>query len=383
MNALGGAMAGPNQHAGTSRHPNSNLQGGGVPILHASTDPKWVQHLLDWYQCCRRDLPWRDTDDPYAIWVSEIMLQQTRVDTVLRYYPRFIARFPTTDILAHSPLDAVLHTWQGLGYYARARNLHRAATIVSREHQGHLPADIRALRALPGIGTYTAAAIGSIAYGIPRPAVDANAARVTARLFGRWEDVGKPSTLRTFCEILEQYIPPLHPGDFNQAVMELGALLCLPQNPRCPDCPLVGFCVANRRQWIGVLPRKQRRRAVEIVTRGVVGVHHHGQYLLHRRPERGLLGGLWEFPGGDHGTKAALRSMLTKSLGIHLKDMLCRGSYSHSFTHLRWDITVYHADWVPGPLHPVEAYTWISPAELPNYAMPSAFLPASKLLGIQ
>ncbi|MDX1675164.1 MAG: A/G-specific adenine glycosylase [Longimicrobiales bacterium] len=249
--------------------------------------------LLRHFDAHQRSMPWRETSDPYAIWVSEVMLQQTRVDTVIPYWERWLDRFPTVDHLAEADLDDVLKEWEGLGYYSRARNLHRAACMVRERFDGRVPETVDTLRELPGVGEYTAGAVASIAYGVPTPAVDGNVRRVLARLY----DLERPTPgeLRQYAAEL---VPADRPGDFNQALMELGATVCTPRSPSCGVCPLAEQCEARR---LGVqeqrpLPRP-RKRIPEETIRTAVLVRGDGAMLVSRRPEDGLLGGLWEFPG--------------------------------------------------------------------------------------
>jgi A/G-specific adenine glycosylase len=248
--------------------------------------------LLAHFDAHRRAMPWRETTEPYAIWVSEVMLQQTRVETVRPYYERWMARFPTLHALAAADLDDVLREWQGLGYYSRARNLHQAARLVRERYGGEVPADVPALRTLPGVGEYTAGAIASIAFGVPAPAVDGNVRRVLARLHDL-EDPGR-AELRALAAGL---VPAHRPGDFNQALMELGATICTPRSPDCGRCPVAGWCSARACGTQEERPRPAPRKPVpEETVDTVVLVRAGDEALLIRRPERGLLAGLWEFP---------------------------------------------------------------------------------------
>jgi A/G-specific adenine glycosylase len=257
-------------------------------------DPSLTAALIMHFDANRRAMPWRDTADPYAIWVSEVMLQQTRVEAVRPYYVRWLERFPTVAALADAELDEVLCHWQGLGYYSRARNLHSAARLVREQFGGVVPSDPSRLRELPGIGEYTAGAVASIAYGAPVPAIDGNARRVLARLRGL-ED----PTANEIRRLAEAMVPDDRPGDFNQALMELGATVCSPRSPACGSCPVAGWCRARAEGKQEVWPRPAKRPAVphETVTTTVVQ-RDDSSALLARRPEAGFLGGMWEFPGG-------------------------------------------------------------------------------------
>jgi A/G-specific adenine glycosylase len=239
--------------------------------------------------------------DPYRIWVSEIMLQQTRVETVLPYYARWLRAFPTVRALARAKNDRVLKLWEGLGYYSRARNLHRAAQTVVREHGGKLPRTAEGLRQLPGIGRYTAGAIASIAFGERVPLVDGNVARVFARIFAITANVKAPRSMETLWQLAEELVPNRNPGEFNQALMELGALVCTPANPRCEACPMRRVCVARARGLVDQLPNRGRPQAAKRVVVSAALVRRNGSLLMQRRPERGLLAGMWELPSLDRG----------------------------------------------------------------------------------
>lgn len=249
--------------------------------------------LLDWYDRHRRPLPWRDDTDPYRVLVSEVMLQQTRVETVGPYFERWTARFPTVEALAESDQEEVLGLWSGLGYYSRARNLHRTAMIVRDRHGGRIPDTAEALRELPGVGEYTAGAVASIAFGRREPAVDGNVRRVLSRLFDL--ETPTPSELR---ELAGELVATDRPGDFNQALMELGARVCRPRSPNCQSCPLRALCLARARKTIDLRPAPRSRTSIPTYAIGTaVIVSPTDRTLLARRPERGLLGGMWEYPG--------------------------------------------------------------------------------------
>ncbi|HEY8470110.1 MAG TPA: A/G-specific adenine glycosylase [Longimicrobiales bacterium] len=296
--------------------------------------------LLRHYDRHRRELPWRGTSDPYRVWISEIMLQQTRADVVVPYYERWLERFPTLDALADAELDDVLRAWQGLGYYARARNLHRAARLVRERHGGVLPRDAASLRALPGVGAYTAGAIASIAFGEPCPAVDGNVRRVLARLFDLAD--AAPATLH---DLAARLIPRRRAGDFNQALMDLGATLCSPRRPACGECPVARWCLARARGTQAERPARRKRPEVPTYDVGTAVLRaHDGRLLLVRRPEDGLLGGMWSFPGevardGESVEDAAMRAGRAASGLATIGRGRPLGTVAHVFSHRR---EVYH-----------------------------------------
>jgi A/G-specific adenine glycosylase len=295
--------------------------------------------LLDHYDRHARPLPWRGERDPYRVLVSEIMLQQTRADTVVPYYDRWLRRFPDLGRLADAPLDDVLKAWEGLGYYRRARNLHAAASLIRDRHDGRVPARPEALRALPGVGEYTAGAVASIAFGACTPAVDGNARRVLARLF----DLPRPAAAE-LRRLAAGLVDPERPGDFNQALMELGATVCTPVSPRCGACPLAGPCLARQRRTQRERPLAARKAPPPLTDFAVaVLLHDDGTVLLRRRPEGGLLGGLWEFPAVPVRSPRAAASAARRLAGSLAAGTLSRGRrlapVRHAFTHLR---AVYH-----------------------------------------
>jgi A/G-specific adenine glycosylase len=263
-------------------------------------DPQHFQPvLLDWYDREKRDLPWRRTRDPYAVWISEAMLQQTRVETVIPYYHRFMKRFPDPAALASADLQEVLKLWEGLGYYSRARNLHRAAAVIVEEYDGRIPHSMDAIRSLPGVGPYIAAAVLSIAFDQPHAVVDGNVKRVLARLLQIDAPVNKPASHRIFQREADRLLTRERPSAHNQAIMELGALVCKPKNPECAVCPVSSFCRSHGSETVSAFPVRLtkprtplRRMIVAVIVRQK---DHH--VLIVQRPEEGLLGGLWEFPG--------------------------------------------------------------------------------------
>ncbi|MBI5763993.1 MAG: A/G-specific adenine glycosylase [Planctomycetes bacterium] len=275
--------------------------------------------LLAWYDRNGRDLPWRRSKDPYAVWLSEIMLQQTQVATVMPYYERFVRRFPTVHVLAAARIDAVLKLWAGLGYYSRARNLHKAAAEIVREHDGRFPDSVEALRTLPGIGRYTAAAIASICFGRRAAVVDGNVIRVLTRLFNISDDVRKPATVNRLWGIADSHAPARRCGDYNQAIMELGATVCTPgATARCDICPLQAQCAARKAQTVAELPRKSAKAVVRHETHIVAAICADDRWLIRRRPSDGLWGGLWELPSAQVSGAATVEAVrrLARSLGV-------------------------------------------------------------------
>lgn len=299
--------------------------------------------LLEAYDATKRDLPWRGESDPYRVWVSEVMLQQTRVETVIPYYKEWVRRFPDVDALAVAEEEEVLRAWQGLGYYSRARNLHSAAKVVRERLGGHLPTTARDLLGLPGVGVYTAGAVASIAFGEVVPAVDGNVRRVFARLF----DLPDPTATR-LKELAESLVDPRRPGDFNQALMELGALVCTPRSPACGSCPLSEHCLALARGTVEQRPErkaKARLREVHLVTLVVaVGEGESLELLVRKRPPEGLLAGLWEFPGTEMDSRESVEDAVPRVLreGMGIGGLRGSGATSvplpavdHAFTHLK------------------------------------------------
>jgi A/G-specific adenine glycosylase len=349
--------------------------------------PKLLKSLLNWYDKEKRQLPWRDSGNPYHIWVSEVMLQQTQVTTVIPYYRRFIAAFPTMESLAQSSLDDVLKLWENLGYYARARNLHQAAKKVMSEYNGQLPEHEGDLRALPGIGPYLAGALASMAFNRPVPAVDANVKRVMARLFNIDRPVEQTQTQKQIQEIAENLVPKKRPGDFNQALMDLGARICVPRNPKCKQCPLSKLCQAHIYGLENNLPVKAkaktrpRRHAVAAVIRD-----KQGRYLLVRRKDKGLLGGLWKWPGGllepDESFNTGLKRTVEDELGIGIRPGKRLTQVDHEFSHFRMTLTVHAANIKKGDIQALgcSEWRWVSPNQFDDLALAKADRTAARII---
>jgi len=328
------------------------------------------EQLLAWYDANRRDLPWRHTQDPYAIWISETMLQQTRVETVIPYYERFLARFPDVETLADSEQEDVYGHWAGLGYYSRARNLHAAAKRVVTDFGGRLPSSAESLRSLPGVGRYTAGALASIAFDQPEAIVDGNVKRVLARRLGIREDVADKHVEARIWAEAARLARGRRPGDLNQALMELGATVCTPRSPDCPACPLQRGCEARRAGDAESLPVKAPRGRVRSVRAVAVWLERRGRVLAVKREAGALLGGLWELPGGDldAGEKPAdgAARLLEAGLGLHVEAIRGAGRVQHEFTHRRLTLHLLRAEAVPGRVRRrgFSEHRWLSPSGL-------------------
>lgn len=323
--------------------------------------------VLAWYGRSARDLPWRRTRDPYRIWLSEIMLQQTRVETVKPYYHRFLERFPTVEALAAAPEDEVLGAWSGLGYYARARSLHRAARTVVERWGGELPADGDALRELPGFGPYTAAAVGSIAFGLPMAAVDGNIARVLSRWLCLEGDPREPARMAELRRRAAELLPTERAGDWNQALMELGATLCGPRRPACLVCPAAAHCIARKEGKEGVIPARRPSRERPIVRMAAALVRRGESVLLAKRPPEGLFASLWELPSVEVGEADNPREALARYLGPEVGEEI--GRAEQVLTHRELRVVVYRLH-PPRPLgirEPYVEFRWVDPeGELPG-----------------
>ena len=332
--------------------------------------------LLAWYDRTRRDLPWRRTRDPYALWIAETMLQQTQVKTVLPYYRRFLEVFPSVEALDRARRAEVLAVWSGLGYYRRALNLKRAARKIARDHGGKLPRDFRALSALPGIGPYTAGALMSIAFHERYPALDGNARRVWTRVFG----VKKERSLQ---QAAARLVPVSRPGDFNQALMELGATVCLPQEPRCPRCPIASCCEASRSARVDLQKSPAPKPAARKIDWPLALITHDGKILLRRRPDGGILPGLWEIPGGERKKGESLRGTLLRHLnGVdgQVNPESVVGVIRHSITNRRIRAPVYLCAHAGKTSTPGPGWRWLRLSALARHPLSSLSLKAARLV---
>lgn len=336
--------------------------------------------LLAWYHSVKRDLPWRQTHDPYHIWISEIMLQQTRVETVKCYYQRFLSLFPTVEALAVAPQEQVLKAWEGLGYYSRARNLHKAAQTITSELGGKFPRTYEDILRLSGIGAYTAGAVASIAFGQRVPAIDGNVYRVAARFFGVREDVGAPQTQRKLRQLVVDSLPSEQVGDYNQALMELGATVCLPGTPKCDLCPFQTTCDAYGEGDAESLPVHEKKRPPKAVDVAVCLLTYEGQILVMRRSQR-MLEGLYVFDLIEDETQpqGILEALREQGFSCGDPAFLCEAR--HVFTHRVWNMRVYHLPLSQKPdpalLHSLHARL-AAPGELPSLPFPTAMKAAKE-----
>jgi A/G-specific adenine glycosylase len=351
--------------------------------LQASDDEKahFREDLLDWYDDHKRQMPWRETDDPYAIWVSEIMLQQTRVDTVRAYYRRFLEAFPTVEDLAAADRDEVLKLWEGLGYYSRARYLHEAAAQVVEEHDGQVPETMDAIRDLKGIGPYTAAAVLSIAYQKPHAVLDGNVARLLTRIYAVDDDSTSSTTKRHLRRLANELLNRERPADFNQAMMELGSTVCTPTSPDCDACPVSTVCRAHAEGDEERYPITPDAKPVPHYDIAVALIFDDdGRLLIQRRPDEGQLAGLWEFPGGkyeedaDDSMEAACRREIREELGVDIDIEEPFYTLKHAYTHFKITLHAFRCRITDGAptAREDQPMTWVTLDELEDYAFPRA-----------
>ena len=336
--------------------------------------------LLNWYYKHGRTLPWRDHPDPYAVWVSEIMLQQTRVETVIPYFQKWMALFPDIPALADADEQTVLNAWEGLGYYSRARNLHKAAKIVAEKFGGQLPRDLDDLRSLPGIGRYTVGAIASMAFKMDEPTLDGNLRRVFSRLFDVTEFVDSPTGEKILWELAAENLPKGKAGDYNQALMDLGATICLPKNPRCLLCPLMEMCEARKTGTQDLRPVLKQKKQSPHYTHAAAVIIERGRVLLHQRPADGLLGGMWEFPNarveGDPAGGLIKAINAAYKLKIKRKDAL--GVVQHAYTHFKVTVHAFRCEAVSIPKN--ISLKWVKLSDLDDFPMGKVDRQISKML---
>lgn len=335
-----------------------------------------VRGLLRWFAANARDLPWRRRRSLYSIWVSEIMLQQTRAETVVPYFRRFLRRFPSPGRLAAAPLQEVLKAWEGLGYYARARNLWRAAQAVVARHRGRVPGQYREFRSLPGVGEYTAAAVLSIGAGLALPVVDGNVLRVVSRWQGIDSDIRLPAAKTKVRSFLSGIIPKIDPGRFNEAMMELGALVCLAKNPLCRQCPLRPGCFAHCHGRTASLPEKSRKKPVPEYEVALAAIVRAGKVFIQLRPEQGHLGGLWELPGGkcragEACEDAAVREC-REELGAEVEALRELAVVRHAYSHFKVRLHLFACRLQSGRMRAGSTRAWVRAEELANYPLPAA-----------
>lgn len=343
-----------------------------------SGNKKLLDALLAWFEKEKRQLPWRETRDPYRIWVSEVMLQQTRVATVIPYYQRFLEIFPDVTTLAKAKDGALMKAWEGLGYYARARYLREAAKTIVKKHKGKLPTSRQELLLLKGFGAYTAASVASLAFGEDCAAVDGNVMRVLARVYAIESDIRKAAAKREFERIAAALLPQGRAAQFNEALMELGATVCKPKNPACEVCPLRLYCRAFAEGRVNELPKKSPKAEIPHHHIAIAVVHKNGKVLIALRPSEGLLGNLWEFPGGKLKRQESLeeccRRETFEETGLEVEVGKCFSIVEHSFSHFRITLHTFHCRYVRGKASPKSSQKirWVKLADLDEYAFPKA-----------
>ncbi len=339
--------------------------------------PAFAAKLLAWYDESTTEMPWRGQRDPYRIWLSEVMLQQTRIAAAEGYYRRFLERFPTIESLAEATLDEVLKLWEGLGYYARARNLHRLAQVVVAEHGGQFPVSAEALQTLPGIGRYTAAAIASIAFGEAIAVLDGNVVRVLTRLIDLPEEISQPKVMEQLWALASKLLSSKRPGDYNQALMDLGRMICTPRRPDCERCPVREFCLAAERGTQELRPVKKPKAPLpEVRAAAAVIRNEAGCLLLVQRPEEGLLGGLWTLPGGrcepEESYANCLQRTLAQTLGLQIRVGNEMAAVTQTLTHFRLRLRAFACELIAGTPSGETCWAWAAPAEFSNYSLGKA-----------
>lgn len=346
--------------------------------MNKRAQSKFIEALLAWFQRQKRTFPWRETRDPYRIWIAEVMLQQTQAATVIPYYVRFLERFPNVAALASASDGALMKAWEGLGYYARARNLRRAARLIVDEHQGNLPRTQAALLKLPGFGLYTSASVASLAFGEDCAAVDGNVMRVLARVYAIEADIKQAATRREVQRLADALLPQGRAGAFNEALMELGAIVCKPKAPQCAVCPVRRYCRAYREHRVDQLPVTAKRPAIPHYQIAIGVVHRDQRVLIALRPAEGLLGNLWEFPGGKRQPHESLKRCCQRELEEETCLAVEVGKrfavVQHAYSHFRITLYAYHCTTISGDAAPKtsQEIRWVSLDELDDYAFPKA-----------
>lgn len=334
--------------------------------------------LLQWFQKHQRLLPWREKYEPYQVWISEIMLQQTQVKTVLPYFDRWMKELPTIQSVAEAPEDKILKLWEGLGYYSRARNLQKAAKYMVEYYNGVFPSDYQQVLALPGVGRYTAGAITSIAFNQNQPLVDGNVIRVLSRLFLYTKNTRLPEAEKQMWEWAQEVLPKAKARYFNQAMMELGALVCTPKTPDCLHCPLNKVCRAYQEDLVSQIPDRGPKKELKQIQVAIAIIRKGGKIFIQKRPNKGLMAGLWEFPGGkiegDETEREALEREILEEIGISLKNIKLFKKIKHAYTSYKVDLHCFEAEYQAGDIQLKSAIEskWVKPLELKKYPFPAA-----------
>jgi len=330
-----------------------------------------ISKLLPWFAAHRRAMPWRSNRTPYRVWISELMLQQTRVDQVVPYFNRFMKRFPSMKSLAAASQEDVLKQWEGLGYYSRARNLHKAARIISTDHQGRFPNTAEEIIKLPGIGSYTAAAIGSLAFNLDLAVLDGNVIRVLSRLFAYAKETRSTAAKKELQQLADGLLVQGDAGNYNEAMMELGATICLPKNPQCSSCPMAGVCLGHESGRPTDYPVKAPKKKVpHIVVGAAVVMNRKGEVLIAQRRDKDMLGGLWEFPGGKQETGETIQQCIVRELkeelGINIETGDFLVTVKHAYSHFTMEMHTYFAKIKSGRPRPIECqdFQWLKISDL-------------------
>lgn len=334
----------------------------------------WIQKLMDWYAKEKRDLPWRKNQDSYGVWISEIMLQQTRVETVIAYYQNWMKEFPTLEALSCANEQKVYRMWAGLGYYSRVKNIHACAKECMKNQDGSLPTTYKKLMQLPGIGEYTAAAISSICFQEAQSAVDGNVLRVMSRLWMNDQDISKQKTKSDFKNRLDAIIPLGNPGDFNQALMELGATICIPNGAaRCNICPLKDDCQSYKYGKVYEFPKKAQKKQRRVEERIILVLVYQNRYYIRKRPEKGLLANLYEFINIENTTQKEWKQQINKEYKIIKTKPLCK--YRHVFSHVEWNMKGYLVY-----VDRIDEGIWVTKKQMEEYPFASCYTPFIELL---